>query len=559
MNKRPDNTTHNAAEKTAVLEMVTYLNFDVKANGITDPDEIPTINDIIREAERNGRNTDKHQTEYLNVLRSYRDQNSDFGQIQLTNQSTELDLSLGIKIDSNAFKGYVFKDPGNGQNYVAFSGTPKYSWLVNAELFGPAQANTYYTYDRDANGNLIANEGLTLRKTEYVTPVQANALNYFNYVAKLNNWSNENHITITGHSQGDNSARFVTLKSSLVTECYGFDGPGFSPEAIGPLMADPTYADRVQKITCFHNDNNGVNAFGRDLPGSTTYYQQGQSNLNLLNGVIDHHFYTQFKKDVNGNYVFAPYANGPGYVHNLVYQYSERLMGMNPEERLIIGRGVMHIIQNNFFGHGPENVWGESAGGWEIALGGASLGILIGGIPGAAVTTALPLLVIAGCLIIIYGPIVIPVIVLAALTTWLVTIVMENWDEICKFFSDKGAALMVFLNNAKEWFRELTDKGYKYAKENTAFTVDTGKLREDGNALNAVCGALNRIREDLEIMNRKNSQNDTGHHNPIPRALTLLAESINIGKHCVNYLYGTADSFEAVEKELMAKFDEFKL
>ena len=333
----PPPGTHEDAERTAVLELMTYLEFKVK--------NLTSVNEIIENAKKKQDISDgKKQS--IAIIESYIRQHQDFGEIVLTDQSTELSLEdQGIMPNPKGFKAYTFKE-STGEYIVAFSGTPNHAWVVNADAFGPAQDNIYYEYDSDGNIQRDADENIvSTTMPEYFSASQAMAVNYFDYITAKFELNQSDHITITGHSQGDNNAKTVTLKRDLVDVCYAFDGQGYSPEAIDELQTDPQFAERLKKIYQFRNDNNVVDGFGYDIGlAEQTYYHKGPVSRGEFK--FDHFFETQFVQDEHGNWGFAPYTDkGRGFLTRAIYDYTAVLMQMPEDVRGGITRGIMQVTQ----------------------------------------------------------------------------------------------------------------------------------------------------------------------------------------------------------------------
>ncbi len=199
------------------------------------------------------------------------------------NSSYFADTTLAELVVTSHLCAAVFKSP-DGSVSVCFSGTGAGEWIDNGEgLSGIPTENTYITYDK--SGEVISQIAV---ENDYATPRQVEALNWFNRLVSLNSWDKQVRITVSGHSKGGNKAQFVAVCSGLVTECYSFDGQGFSPEALeelGKRYAD--FALRREKIFSISADNDYVNVLGsRLVPAKNIHYFRAADGLHHIDSIL---------------------------------------------------------------------------------------------------------------------------------------------------------------------------------------------------------------------------------------------------------------------------------
>ncbi len=247
----------------------------------------------------------------------------------------------------------------NGDVSAVFKGTGSGEWIDNGEgLSGMPEENTYITYE-----NKGAEMYRIVEPRDYATDRQVEALNWFNRVAALSNWSSLANITVSGHSKGGNKAQFVTIHSDLVDECFSFSGQGFSPEAITSFKNryGTRFDERRQHIRSLSADNDYVNVLGAPLvPKENVFYFKPHDKLHDIEAILDD----------KGQ--FNPQSE-QGKFSEYVSSVSDELMRLPPCIRQYATLGVMNIFQKQLGSWPP--VSGEFVSAEKTVAG---LGIAVG-------------------------------------------------------------------------------------------------------------------------------------------------------------------------------------
>ena len=336
-------------EQSAMLNIIVYSEFEGYS-----ADRTPTISEILAQA--------RHTK--IEVVKRYLENHPEFGDIRLVSCSVNVPKdATGVPYAPDAFYAMTFYDPIHDRHTIAFGGTPDHAWVENGNAFGPPRNNTYYAYDITG----IVSETVV---NEHFSRSQACALNYLNHVAAGEGLTTESLLIVTGHSQGGSNAKTVTMKSDLVDLCFGFDGPGFSPEAIAEMKRDhpDKYAERVAKIYQTRADNNVVDGFGIDiaLPEHVTYVK-GYLSRGIVG--LDHDLSL-----INDDYllkedsVFNEAVEGRGYISTIAADFSVIMLKLPPETRVIVARGVMQLLQEFALRKGKESGFNDPAKLWEECM-----------------------------------------------------------------------------------------------------------------------------------------------------------------------------------------------
>ena len=234
-------------------------------------------------------------------------------------------------------------DP-SGAVHIIFAGTGAGEWIDNGEgLSGIPQYNLYATYDK--LGHLLYS---TPAANDYATEQQAEALNWFNKLCSQNNWNKGTPVIVSGHSKGGNKAQFVAINSDLPTECYSFDGQGFSPEAIEMFKAHfPDYNTRRSRIYSISADNDYVNVLGERLvPQQNIFFLQSSD-------IDDNPFaYHYMETLLNPNGRLNP-ESPQDEISRYIQDLSRTVMSMPPEERRHITLSIMSLFQHILGGGTP--------------------------------------------------------------------------------------------------------------------------------------------------------------------------------------------------------------
>lgn len=85
--------------------------------------------------------------------------------------------------------------------------------------------------------------------------------------------------SVTGHSKGGNDAQHTAIVDSRVTECFSFDGQGFSLAYLEAHAGE--IAANAEKITSISSANEIVNALLFPVAGTTVYLPGGGNPINV--------------------------------------------------------------------------------------------------------------------------------------------------------------------------------------------------------------------------------------------------------------------------------------
>ena len=224
-----------------------------------------------------------------------------------------------------------------GAVHVIFAGTGAGEWIDNGEgLSGIPEYNLYAKYDR--MGKLLYT---TPAPKDYATDQQAEALNWLGKLCAQYNWNKSTPLIVSGHSKGGNKAQFVAVNSELVSECYSFDGQGFSPEAIAMFKERyPDHDARTSKIYSLSADNDYVNVLGARLMPEENIFFLRSSDIDG-DPFAYHYMETLLNADGRLN-PQAPQDEISRYIQNL----SDTIMSMPPSERQHITLSIMSVFQH---------------------------------------------------------------------------------------------------------------------------------------------------------------------------------------------------------------------
>lgn len=234
-----------------------------------------------------------------------------------------------------------------GTLHIIFAGTGAGEWIDNGEgLSGIPEYNLYARYDK--TGHLLYN---VPAPDDYATDQQVEALNWFNKLCAHN--SPNTAITVSGHSKGGNKAQFIAVNSPLVTECYSFDGQGFSPEAIEMFKSRfPDCETRRSRIYSLSADNDYVNVLGQRLaPAENVFFLRSSD----IHGDPFAYHYMETLLDPHGN--LNP-ASPQGEISQYIQNLSRTIMSMPPRERQLVTLSIMSVFQH-ILGEGTVPVNGD--------------------------------------------------------------------------------------------------------------------------------------------------------------------------------------------------------
>ncbi|TYQ16029.1 UNVERIFIED_CONTAM: Protein of unknown function (DUF2974) [Acetivibrio alkalicellulosi] len=245
---------------------------------------------------------------------------------------------------------------------------------LNACTFEDSDGNIMVVYRGTGSGEWGDNgEGLAGLSTE--TQQQRQAVEYFDYIMKRNGYHQKDiEIILTGHSKGGNKAQFTTINSiyrDFITNCFSYDGQGFSPEAIAEFEKIDNYEELIQKLYSFNGQNDFVNPLGHYIiPNENRFYYQTAipmevpSNINNFNDLVE-----LFKniKDI-GDFKKFHFPDSiltedgrfsepidQGFLSLFVEKFAEQALTLSPGYRDKIFSTIMGLMQGS-----NETVNGES-------------------------------------------------------------------------------------------------------------------------------------------------------------------------------------------------------
>ncbi len=587
-----DVSSGSSANEAAILNTVMYLDIkQVKAvDGEWNMKRITealdnSYGDNVEWSEAIGEQYNIDKAEFLSrkeqfsIIYEAVKQNPHLADLVIDNQSSKItDQSNDVNAGFNKTSGLnacTFSDK-DGTVYVVYRGTGSGEWIDNGEgLSGIPEENTYYEYD--GYGNVIGKKTIT----EYATDQQAQALNYFNYIAAKNNFTSDNNIIVTGHSKGGNKSQYVTLNSDLVDTCYSFDGQGFSPEALEYYKKKygEEYKDVVNKMYSLSADNDYVNILGnRAVPDDhILYFEAPEADEDTKK-------YHYMNAMLSSDGSFNPSAK-QGDLSKFLEKQSNDIMAMDPEERQYITRGLMDVAQS-FLGKGvPVN--GDNVSDLDMYTGllliSPSLIHDLFNTPDGIKTlitafkayddelaqllidklneyrekhglfeTAVVALA-AAYIISFVAPIIVKTVAILEVVLWTCRITYE----LILFLKNTATELVdkvidymeKLVNGLMDWYNNNLNSGYKYATQNPYIQVNTNKLRDYAGRLAAVNARIDSLDRRLNTLYSKVSIWDWW---TIFKVDALTGYSWRLLK-CVNYLNDTAAEFEAVEAKLLTQ------
>ena len=319
----------NRAEPDAIYNLLLYLlDGETAKEGLT----LSQIAETLANTDTSAMD-DKARTQFqtrLNIVQQSFAANQSLKNTTITVFVTDYNNKQG------GMKSCVLTDSA-GAVHVIFAGTGAGEWIDNGEgLSGIPEYNLYEKYDK--TGRLLYT---TSAPHDYATDQQTEALNWFNKLCTQNGWNKTTPTIVSGHSKGGNKAQFVAINSDLVTECYSFDGQGFSPEAITMFRSHfPDYENRRSKIYSLSADNDYVNVLGERLPPDQNVIFLRSSGIG--GDPFAYHYMETLLNEQGGLNPQAPQDEISRYIQNL----SDTIMSMPPEERQHITLSIMSVFQH---------------------------------------------------------------------------------------------------------------------------------------------------------------------------------------------------------------------
>ena len=219
----------------------------------------------------------------------------------------------------------------NGNYFVHFNGTGDGNWGYNPAAFG---------------------------RQPDPSPIQQWSLGYFDdmfqtYIQKTDDFTGKRitpPIFVTGHSQGGNNAKFVTMRSNNsnhITRCVVMDAPGFSDRF---YIENRGQTDRRNKIWAFNGAFDYVSALGQRqilLPGRITFLRL-TGNGDDLGGF--HHIGGKLYRDAEGNLSLFNSdgelsVTDPSSFHLMLRELNRKVIGLPQGEQEQFAYLIMKMIE----------------------------------------------------------------------------------------------------------------------------------------------------------------------------------------------------------------------
>lgn len=422
----------------------------------------------------------------------------------------------------NGFSAYIIEaSPGNAA--VAFRGSDSMESYLNVK-----------TDWVDADLKLL-NSTCTQQQAEVDTFLAE-------YKKTLNGYDN---ITMTGHSLGGNLAEYATIVSSEyglddnIEQCVSMDGPGFSDEFIR------LYKDKIAKMSgkMVHHRWSFVGTMLNDLPGVTYDYVQVTGDYNCVNRHSTE--YLDFDK-ITGQLK-------PGEQDGLSKFTSTISEGIDHMPK-IVGDVLVTVVGGIWCGAmwAKENVFDENGNltpsGFAIIAGSTAIVSIfsLGTVLTVALETVVALVVVIAAAFVFeltYD------LIMTAVDAFCDTAgQMYNWakDKVAEF---KNAVIST-IDNAKDWWNNNFNSGYKYSSTNPQIRVDTAKLRTYAERLTAVNKRLGSLDKRMDALYLKVGLRDLFN---LLQADLLTGSSGRIS-NCAKYLNETANDFDTTERNVVDLF-----
>lgn len=243
-------------------------------------------------------------------------------EFQLTYSVPNSDGTYG-EPQTHTFKVAAVMEYDTEQTMVNASGETVKVYGPKAIIFEDEQGNIYAHFNGTGDGKWGQNA------TNYGGPpseVQTDSLEFFdkfmaeNYEGRLN----KGNVYTTGHSQGGNTAQYVTMKSQYgqyIDMCMDKDGPKFSHDAVQDFKGtygEAYYEQQREKIYAVHGEIDFVSPLGQEeiVPEGHTYYVE---QTNRHEGMFDMHnnphsvagMLGEHPQDVNGTFDGKSYSLNP--------------------------------------------------------------------------------------------------------------------------------------------------------------------------------------------------------------------------------------------------------
>lgn len=528
------------SELSAVLDLVTYLDTkEITANGPITLKQL--VEDYVYFFEDNAA---------FQVLAQAVDNNDDYGNIEIINQSSTNNSS---EWTDDLIQACTFRD-SEGNYYVAYRGTGDGRWVDNG------------------NG-----------MTEPSTEMQEAAAAYFDEMAEkyLIDASNQGKdIIVTGHSKGGNEAQYTYMAArheEIIDKCISIDGQGFSEDAIEIFQNrfGDEYDDKLANMYSINGENDFVHDLGIVIiPEENTYFVPTSgdsfSSLHDLNNMLtdDEGEYTGLNWYMEDGQILY---GKQGEIGELAKKISENMMELESEDLNGAAIAVMSIIDP----YSNDEILGSIDVSWTDYV-----DLIAHGVPAvietlfttsegwSAITTIVPELfgslhenygvggVVGGVVVAAFGialatylvPRVVVVFKVLDFVIDTVNQIIEVGERIAQFISDVKDAVVATVNRIAEKIQSYSS-GYKYATANPQIEVDTYKLCNYAQRLQAVNRRISNLDSRLDSLYWRVGLLDLWN---LMQADILTGYSWRLSR-CASYLSDTATDFVNAENDLVGK------
>jgi len=169
-------------------------------------------------------------------------------------------LDSGDKLNQIGLDGYTVVST------FTFNNNPYISAITVRDSAG----NVYVHYFGTGDGNWGQNAAAYGAEPD-PSDMQKKALDYFNETVQSSyEGQSAGKLYVTGHSQGGNSAQFVTIRSQYgdyIENCVSLDGPGFSHKSVEEskdTFGEAHYENQRNKIWAYNGENDFVSVLGQE-------------------------------------------------------------------------------------------------------------------------------------------------------------------------------------------------------------------------------------------------------------------------------------------------------
>lgn len=445
------------ANTAAILNLYIYLD----DGGATDGDDLKSIMARLANDKRWTEDSDKAAEfrECYNELNEAIKNNPALEKMKISGQSRNM-------YEDDTVCACAFTSP-DGDVYVTFRGTGDRRWVDNGIAFGPNDS-----------------------------PIQREAVEYFDQLCEKYNWDTDTDIVVTGHSKGGNLSQYITMASDnrdLIDSCYSFDGQGFSPEALDRFRQMDGYDRQRDKVWSISGTNDPVNQLGLRLPDEDHVYYVEQDDVDSFNPFEYHKLTNMIDEDGLHNID----KDGPSEIANLFKMLSDEIMTLPPDERESISKSIME-----FFEPTDEGTSKATPSDYATA-GGVALDYL--------------------------------------------TQALNNALNKIIFHNSSAAAAFILIKEAVFKFVEAYRKSvYNRAMANPDIYIDTDSFWSLGCRIEAVQKKVRQVEDLLDSVYWWNTSLTLPEYNAVGNANRRVGSTYKLGL-CASYLFATAEDFNELE------------